>query len=231
MTTAVALVGGWAHPAEQTGPPLAAALAACGVTATVVDDSEHAAAALGAERPDLLVVHTCRFQMLDDRYTAEQRRDFAELTPVAWRAAVRAHLSAERPLLALHTAPISFDDWPLWPDLGGATWQWDRSNHPPPGPFVVTPVADHAVSRGLAPFTVVDELYRFVTPAAGAEVVAHATDTDGTAHPQVWLHHVGSARVAYDALGHDERSLGDPAHRALLARLVAWLAGVPTEET
>lgn len=219
MVTSVAFVGGWAHPAEQTGPALAEALGAVGVVGHVVAGFAAAVAAMDAHAPDLLVVHTCRFQMLDARYTPAQRAEFAELTPPAWRAAVLAHLAAGRPMLGLHTAPISFDDWEQWPALLGATWHWDRSNHPPPGPFTVDVV-------GGEPFTVVDELYRFVTPADGARVVATAVDAEGTVHPQAWLHDApgpSSARVAYSALGHDARSLGDAAHRALLSRIVTWL--------
>lgn len=218
MLRAVAAVGGWAHPASQTGPALADALAAVGVDVTSCDGSAAAADALRAVAPDLLVVHTCRFQMLDARYTAEERSSYAELTPPSFVDAVLAHVGAGRPLLGLHTAPISFDDWDEWPVLLGATWHWDRSNHPPPGPFTVQ------VADGAEAFTVVDELYRFVTPAVGARVVATAVDAEGIEHPQAWLHRAPSgARVAYSALGHDERSLGNAAHRALLSRIVTWL--------
>lgn len=216
MITAVAVVGGWAHPAEQTGPALADTLASIGVLATVCDGQYEAGEEIRRRRPDLVVVHTCRFQMLDARYSPSQRDEFAELTNAGFADAVRVHTDRKRPLLGLHTAPISFDDWGQWPLLLGATWHWDRSNHPPPGPLTVQVGADA--------FTVVDELYRFVTPAPGAQVVATAVDAEGIEHPQAWLHRAPSgARVAYSALGHDERSLGNPAHRALLSRIVTWL--------
>lgn len=212
---AVALVGGWAHPVEMVGPALAEALGDLGWGVTVVDSTSDAAASVAAGC-DLVVVHCCRFQMLDARYSCDQRAAHAELTPDAWRSALAAHLAAGRPLLGLHTAPISFDDWAEWPNLLGARWNWDRSGHPPPGPFTVD-LADGAS------FEVVDELYRFVEPTPGAELLATATDAEGIVQPLVWRHRAGPARVAYDALGHDARSLAHPAHRDLLGRLLAWL--------
>jgi uncharacterized protein len=206
VTTALVVVGGWAH---------------LGYEPTVVDDPAHAVAPVVAG-VDLVVVHTCRFLMLDARYTEAQRAEFRYHTPEPVRAALVSHVAAGRPLLALHTAPLCFDDWPEWAGLVGARWDWERSNHPPPGEFVVRPT-DHPVVAGLEPFTVIDELYRFVEPAAGAEVVATAVDAEGVTHPTAWLQHAGPARVAYDSLGHDERSLRNEAHRALLARLLAWL--------
>lgn len=220
--TALVVCGGWAHPADMTGPPTAAALAACGFDAELATDLDAAGLRLGTQAFDLLVVHACSFQMHDARYTPEQRAEFARLTPPAVRVGIAAHLAAGRPMLALHTAPISFDDWPEWPGLVGATWSWERSNHPPPGRFVVE--VDPAF--GVPSFEVVDELYRFVEPAPDAHLVATATDDDGMTHPIVWLHEAGPARVAYSSLGHDETSLANPGHRALLAALVAWLCDI-----
>ena len=171
----------------------------------------------------LLVVQACRFQMLDARYNADQRAAHAYVTPATVRDAIAGHLDAGRPMLALHTAPICFDDWDRWPSLVGATWSWERSNHPPPASFTVEPSPTHALTAGLTPFTIIDELYRFVEPAPDAEVLATATDDGGTVHPIAWSHHAGPARVAYNALGHDHRSLDNTDHRALLARLVDWL--------
>jgi len=226
---ALVIAGGWAHPAASTGPPTAAALEACGlgididINVDMVSEMDAAAERIERGDIDLLVVHTCRFQMLDARYRAEQRAEHAYITSPAVRSAFANHLDAGRPMFALHTAPISFDDWERWPSLVGATWNWERSNHPPPGRFTVELAGDHPVTAGLTPFSIVDELYRFVEPAIDAEVLASASDDTGIVHPIVWLHHAGPARVAYDALGHDQRSLDNIAHRALIARLLDWL--------
>ncbi len=220
---ALVIVGGWAHPAEQTGPPMAEALESLGLHVDVVSTMDAAADHLASNGTDLLVVHTCRFLMLDARYTETQRAEFRYYTPDAVRAAIAAHVAAGRPVLAMHTAPLCFDDWADWPSIVGGRWDWERSNHPPPGEFRVELAPAHPVTAGLGSFAIVDELYRFVSPAAGAEVVATAVDADGIEQPLVWLHQRGAARVAYDSLGHDHRSLANVSHRALLSRLVGWL--------
>jgi uncharacterized protein len=219
---ALVFVGGWAHPAVQTGPPTRDALASLGIACTVVDAFSEATAALRQGSVDLFVVHACRFQMLDARYSSAQRAVHASLTPLDFRQAVLDHIDGGRPLLALHTGALCFDDWPEWTTLIGATWSWERSNHPAPGPFHVAPTAEPSVA-GIARFEVVDELYRFVAPADGATIVATATDDAGIDHPVAWLHETGSARVAYNSLGHDARSLNNAGHRLLLKGLVDWL--------
>lgn len=219
---ALLLVGGWAHPAEQTGPPTAAALASLGFTVDTVTSLYDVTAALADAEYDLLVVHACMFQMLDARYTSAQRATFASTTPAGFRTAVESHLAAGRPLLGMHTAALCFDDWPEWAGLLGATWSWERSNHPPPGPFGVK-FTDDAMVNGLHPIEVVDELYRYVTPARGAVVLATATDDAAVTHPVAWRGSSTVARVAYSSLGHDARSLENSGHRALLGRIVAWL--------
>jgi uncharacterized protein len=219
---ALAFVGGWAHPSAQTGPPTADVLATLGIDSHVVDSFSAATAALMSGSVDLLVVHACRFQMLDSRYTKPQREAHASLTPLDFREAVAHHLDLGRPMLALHTASLCFDDWLAWSTLVGATWSWERSNHPPPGAFLVEPTTDPTVV-GLDSFDVVDELYRFVTPAQDARVIATAPDDQGIDHPIAWLNETGPARVAYNALGHDARSLANIGHRMLLGRIVDWL--------
>jgi uncharacterized protein len=188
----------------------------------VVDSFSEATAALQQGNVDLFVVHACRFQMLDARYSAEQRTAHSSLTPLDFRQAVLDHVDGGRPLLVLHTGALCFDDWPGWATLIGATWSWERSNHPAPGPFEVVPTAERSVA-GIGRFEVVDELYRFVEPIDSALVVAKATDDAGIDHPVAWLHDTGSARVAYNSLGHDARSLANAGHRLLLKGIVDWL--------
>ena len=90
-----------------------------------------------ADGADLLVVNACRFRMLDERYTDEQRDEWAtEATPMV-RQAIREHLPAGRPLLGLHAASICFDDWPEWADLLGGAWQWEPSGHGPVAPLTL----------------------------------------------------------------------------------------------
>jgi uncharacterized protein len=218
---AVALVGGWAHPGAVTGPALSAALDSLDVETVVVESFDAATERLHTG-VDLLVVHACRFQMTDARYSDEQRRQFASTTPPNFREAVTRHLAAGRSILGLHTAALCFDDWPDWHALLGAHWDWQRSNHPPPASFTVDAVAD-SMTGELGSFEVFDELYRFVEASNSSSVVASATDTDGVTHPVAWTTQLDAGRTAFSSLGHDDTSLANPNHRRLLKCLIAWL--------
>lgn len=218
---AVLLTGGWAHPADATIEPLADLLGAVGLDTTMTEAVE-ALPPLLADGADLLVVNACRFRMLDERYSDEQRDEWAtEATPMV-RQAVRDHLRAGRPLLGLHAAAICFDDWPEWADLLGGGWQWGTTGHGPVAPFEVAPVAGHPVTDGIEPFTIEDECYECLAVADDA-VPFLGADNEGEAHTLGWTREEGSARVAYCALGHDQRSLAEPTHQRLLGRTIAWL--------
>jgi len=217
----VLVTGGWAHPFLQAGPALVQTLAEVGVHTDVVTDLD--AAATRIDRGcDLVTVNACRFRMLDERYSPTQRSEFGAEAPPQLRTAIEAHLAAGRPMLALHTAPICFDDWPNWGVLLGGRWVWGESYHPPVDALRVRPVGDHPIAAGVSPFTIVDERYSSLAVSSTVQILAVAESTEGD-HPVCWVHTVGSARVAVDLLGHDHRSYEATDHCLLLHRIVRWL--------
>ena len=220
---AVLLTGGWAHPAEATIEPLVDLLGEAGYEVAITEAVEALPPLLG-DTADLLVVNACRFRMLDERYTQEQRAEWATEVPPLVRDAVRSHVDAGRPLLGLHAAAICFDDWPEWADLLGGAWQWEASTHGPVAPFAVTVAADHPVTEGIGPFTIEDECYEHLVVADDAAPFLTG-EAGGRTHTLGWTRDADRARVAYCALGHDQRSLHDPTHRRLLRNILAWLAG------
>jgi len=219
MQSAAVLVGGWAHPAEETGPAVGAMLTSLGIEAAIVDHPDALPEVIDDQ--DLLVIHGCFFQMLDERYTPEQRAEFSYTSTPEVRSAISGWVSMARPVLAMHTAVLCFDDWEDWPEIAGARWDWARSHHPPMGELHVS-IGDHARTTRLGDFDVTDERYTNLDLLPGAEVLATAA-SDGVEEPAVWVHQAGAASVIYDALGHDERSLAHPDHRALLGRLLSQL--------
>ena len=181
----------------------------------VVRDPAEAPAAL-AEGCDLLVIAACWFAMTDARYTDEQRRDHAVPLSSALAQSLTALRDQGCPVLALHTAVICFDGHATWTDWLGGSWNWETSWHPEPGSILVQP-AD-ATPITFSSFTVFDELYQGLDVTDDVRLVATA---DG--HPLVWLRSTDVSRAAVNLLGHDERSLGDPAHRDLNSQLIDWL--------
>ena len=207
---ALALCGGPGHPPEETIPTIEALFD----HADVHTDPERGLATLDGGAHDALVVSALAFTMSDARYD-DVRAGHAFSLSASGRAAVERWLAAGRPLLALHAAVISFDDWPAWARILGARWAWGRSHHPPLAPMTVETASGDR-------FEVVDECYSDLDVTGGRAVMAAS---DG--QPVLWRRTLGGARVVVDVLGHDARSLAHPAHRALLAEQIQWMEGAP----
>lgn len=209
------------HPYDVTAGHLADILTDSGCKTSVTVDVEGAFASL--DDCDLLAVNALRWRMHADRYAAA-RAEHAFSPSADGREAVGAFLRRGGALLASHTAPICFDDWPEWGDIVGAAWDWDRSGHPPLGParVEVRPDAHPVVAGVVAEFEVVDEIYGHMDVRPDVEPLAWGTAGDGR-HPVLWAREAAGGRVVYDALGHDERSFAVAAHRQILRQAVAWL--------
>ena len=223
MRRQLIVTGGWAHPFERTVHALSEALAPLALETTIAFDPDAAGAAFDAGQFDLVTVYACWFQMHDERYDAV-RVEWARDTPSSLRRGLSSHVDAGGGLLALHTAPICFDDWPGWAGIVGGRWDWSRSWHPAPAELEVRTDDRHPVVAGHPAFRVVDERYTDLEVSADAHVVAWTVDADGE-QPAAWLHRPGGARVVYDSLGHDERSIGQPDHAAILRQAAAWALG------
>ena len=138
------------------------------------------------------------------------------------RAGLRRHLEAGRPLLVLHVSSMAFPDWDEWEAILGGRWVEGTTFHPEQGVFPVRPVPGHPIADGLAEFVTHDEAYTALRVSPEATVLAHHV-LDGDLHPLAWAHRVGSARVAYIALGHDGGAYDAPGTRELVRRAATWL--------
>lgn len=230
MTRALILTGGIFHPFERAAPALAAILQEAGFATWIGDDLNEALERLREDPQALFVVYALRWSMTQHaKYEPHRARWALTLAPSA-RDAMTSHVVAGGGLLGLHTASICFDDWDGWREVLGGAWRWGRSWHPEPGPAQVTLNPQHPLARGLADFTLADEVYSDLELAADIEVAAWAQGLapGGRAtgsQPALWTHRHGLGRAVYDALGHDETSLQHPVHRRLLQRAALWASG------
>ena len=223
--TNLLLTGGHAHDFAATAQVVADLLATEGVTTEITQSLEDAFARMTAgARFDLLTVAAVRFRMLPERY-APLRGAFAFEMDSTGRRAILDHLGRGGGLLALHTAPICFDDWPEWGAIFGAVWDWDRSGHPPPLPSLVSVTGEvHPVTDGIDDFEVVDEIYHSLTTEPDVTPLA-VSPHEGRPQPLVWTRTRGPARVAVDLLGHSRASLEHPAHATIVLRAALWALG------
>ena len=217
MTRRALVLGGGSHghAFAATTAALVGLLERHRLSCAVVTDPDDAwREMLDAPEPfDLFAVNALRFRMEAPRYD-DLRNEWRYDTPPIADDALDRHLAAGRPVLALHTACICFDDWDRWSVVLGRQWSWDApapSWHPELGPLDITPVGGDA-------FTIVDERYTDLVDRAAVEPVATCDD-----QVVAWRHTHGASRVAVDALGHGIGSYHHPAHGALLDGLVAWL--------
>ena len=194
---------------------------------------------------DLLTVNALRWRMDAERYAA-RRGDFAFSLGNSDLDAVEAHLGRGGGLLAVHTAAICFDADARWHAMLGASWNWQRSSHPPLG-LVDVHVADagreHPITSATSNFTVDDEIYtdldtdpscvalltarpgRCVHSCNGATAETHGGTEDNVGGaPVLWAREHGGGRVVTHLLGHGVASITN-AHHALLIRSAAvWAA-------
>lgn len=228
MVRNLILAGGLYHPLEECGLPLSAILAGVGLESEVTADVEGGLARLASGQFDRLTIACLRWSMTQNEKYAPHRADWALSLSPAGRAAIRDYVASGRGLLAIHTAPICFDDWAEWPALLGIGWRWGVSHHPPLAPLTARPIAAHPITSGMAPFMVTDEIYSaldvqpWMLPLVDAR---HADMTDG--RPVVFAGEDNGCRRVWCGLGHDAQSLSNPEHRALIQRAARWIARDP----
>lgn len=121
-------------------------------------------------------------------------------------------------LLALHASTVAAQRHPMLAELLGGQFV----SHPPKGVFTVTASsADDPLTGDLAPFEIDDERYEL---ELCAPVRVHLTTQVGEASlPLAWSRSVGSGKVAYLSLGHDESSWRQPVYETLVTRALATL--------
>src|SRR5262249_37617175 len=109
-------------------------------------------------------------------------------------------------LVALHCASYCFRNSPRYLALVGG--QFD---HHSMGEFTARTVASgHEALLDIVDFKTTDETYVHKSIAKDIEVL-QVRDEAGRAEPCTWIRQQGKGRVYYTALGHDERTWGQPA--------------------
>ncbi len=224
------LTGGVGHRFAESSSTLAELFRELGVDTTVVEVDNWEGALQDVAQYDVLSFNALRWRMQAERYDHLRAHYFYEATEPL-RRAVEQHVGNGRPLFALHTSCICFDDWARWGDILGACWDWDRSFHPVHADVhfrvgdTETTFADEVyhglrvVDHDLVPWA-----YGRVDPTATAQN-APPLGAGGVGDEQVvmWGRNEGSARVGVDTMGHDARSLNTASHRKRLVELLSWL--------
>jgi uncharacterized protein len=225
MSNVLVLAGGvpHAHDFAATGAALAQVFRDEGHVVEVVDHPDAAASRLG-DGIDALVVSALFWTMTGDAYD-QWRGRWAYSPSSATREAIAGFVHGGGGLVANHTAPICFDDWPEWGDVVGGSWRWGISSHPPCGPVSAQVVGSHEVIAGVPhSFEIVDEVYGDMAIRDDVDVLVTARRTpDDDDQPVVWTHSFGEGRVVFDGFGHDPSSIVDVANATILTQALTWV--------
>ena len=72
-----------------------------------------------------------------------------------------------------------------------------------------------------------DELYEILNVYSNTIPLAKATSSDGKReYPVAWAHMYGTTRVFGTTFGHTNETFQNPVYKEMLARGIAWAAGV-----
>lgn len=152
--------------------------------------------------------------------------------PESQLEAVRDHLNAGKPLIALRTSSHAFETWTEFdPEVLGGNYSGHHGNRPPADPptwiQVASGAADHPVVAGLpkSPFRAASWLYK--TRPLASDVTPLMTGwvgADGEPEPVSWVRHYRDARIFYTSLG-DPRDFELPAFNRKLLNAIDWATG------
>lgn len=217
------LTGGMYHPFEDSAETLSRLLDSAGFTSTVTFDMEHGFDLLASGVYELLTVYALRWTMPQEKF-ASDRAAWAYSPSLAARAALKAHRTAGKGILALHTAAICFDDWPEWHEAVGASWRWGHSFHPPYGGVQVRPTGQvHPIVGDTPAFALADEAYTQMVLDPGLEPLMEVrADVQSDYSPCLWARETGRSRFVFDSLGHDSASLLQTQHKGIVQRAALW---------
>ncbi|MCX6875474.1 MAG: ThuA domain-containing protein [Verrucomicrobia bacterium] len=147
------------------------------------------------------------------------------------RENLKRFVAGGKGLMLTHFACGAWDgnEWPEFRRLAGRVWDPKLPAHDPLGKFRVE-IADpeHPITKGMAPFDTIDELYTCLAGDAPIQVLAKATSkVDHKDYPMAFVLDYGKGRVFHTVLGHDVQAYtNSPGVGALMRRACAWTAGI-----
>ncbi len=136
------------------------------------------------------------------------------------------------PMLFLHHALCSFQDWSGFRDLTGGHYVIEGSGDPDVSPSEYTHDLDipvhvvdrnHPVTEGMEDFMIHDEGYRHLQMSDGITPLL-TTDHPECDTPLGWVNHCGKSTVVYLMPGHDRQAYAHPSFRQLIRQSLLWLA-------
>jgi type 1 glutamine amidotransferase len=128
-------------------------------------------------------------------------------------------------LLFFHSSTSAFYTWPAFKQLSTGTWIMDSTWHGPISPVRVSiQNQEHPITRGLADFTLRDELWINAGQNEGFTVLGTAVnlEADTGEQPAIFVGSYGQGRIFHTILGHDATALRKEGFQKLIRRAAEW---------
>ena len=135
------------------------------------------------------------------------------------QAAFQDYVRRGNGLLVIHSGSAEYRERPVLRGVLGGVF----ASHPPQCPVTVEPRADHPLSAGSTPFTLVDEHYMMEMDDAQADVFLSTTSEHGT-QPGGWARSEGAGRVCVLIPGHNLEVWLHPSYQVLIRNALHWCA-------
>jgi trehalose utilization protein len=129
----------------------------------------------------------------------------------------------EQGILVWHHALLGFPDSPTWSSICNS--QNRRLRGCDAGEEVLTEIAnrDHPITRGLQPWTMIDEVFLIDEAGEGSDVLL-TTNNPKSMRSLGWAHDYKKARVFCYQSGHDNVAYTNAAFQTVMLRAIRWLA-------
>lgn len=126
-------------------------------------------------------------------------------------------------LLVVHSGTVGYDDAPALRRLIGGVFL----HHPKQCPVTVTPVMQHAVTEGVAPFTLTDEHYHMAFDAAdeGDVDLFLIAESEHGMQPAGWARAEDDGRACTLTPGHNVEVWLNASYQRMLRNAMRWCSG------
>jgi uncharacterized protein len=168
-----------------------------------------------------------------NRYDVLVFYDMVDTIAAAQQEAYIGLLKKGTAMIFLHHSLVSYQNWPEFIKIVGGQYHTHpvvvngdtlKTSYEHDVNFPVK-VEDkkHPVTRGIADFEILDEVYN------GVEILPQVKPLLSTTHPKsmryvAWINHYGNSDVIYIQLGHGPSGYSNPNYRKLIQQAIEWSA-------
>jgi uncharacterized protein len=205
------------HDWKATTPRLKAILEEGNRFAVDVADAPGTVAPDAFDRSDVIVSNWNNWGKTVDDWPDAMKQAFLDFT------------RRGKGIVVVHAACASYPKWDDFQRLVGATWGAGTGHGRIHEFKVVAKDPDHPVTKGMAPFTIRDELWHNMAKQPGIQILAtafsdKAAGGSGQDEPVVMATGFGQGRGLNLVLGHDLAAMESPGFAQLLTRGAEWAA-------